>query len=228
MTREEFGSAEKSNIEKGVTIGTGIVGHILELWPSPSFARDWNHANQTIVFKMLSLFTQHEVLDCLDNYRYDNPDTNEPKFKEIAAKLWAVRKTRDGQKQADAGSSLPSWPTIFAWANRKSDDDLAHLWRVVTERYQTVLENRDNDKARDRLWNLVNGYEPRSGACLTIMWACEHDVELTFKRGTDEWHAIGAEYDRLERQRSVEEYKSGRRAVKLDAYPAEQATFPAR
>lgn len=209
MTEEEFGAVTMSNTKKGERIATGIVARILELWPCPSFERDWNGANRFVAFKIFSPFTANEVLDCLENHRFDNPNEREPKFKEIAAKLWSVRKTRDGKKDADASSQLPSWPTIAAWADRKSDDELAHLWQIVTREYQSIAD------MQDRPWHFINDCDPRSGACLTIMWAVEHGVALTFKRGTDEWHAVYDEYDRQQRAKEVAEYR--RRTIAASA-----------
>jgi hypothetical protein len=182
MTRDEF---------------DGVAARVLELWPAPMFARKWNHSNQTIAFKKLSTFAQHEVLDCLENHRYDNPDAREPKFSELAAKLWNVRKARNAKEGRSESESLPSWPTVKVWGDRKSDDDLAHLWRILTERYQTVANTHD------KLWGFLNSCEPRSYACLLVAWAMEHDLELTFKRGTDEWHAVMDEYDRHARQKRL-------------------------
>src|SRR3989337_852721 len=112
MTREQF---------------EPVTARVLELWPSPMFARKWNHANQTIAFKILSTFADHEVLDCLENHRFDNPDAREPKFKEVAAKLWNVKHARANREGGTGDHSLPSYPKILEWSERQSDDELDHL-----------------------------------------------------------------------------------------------------
>jgi hypothetical protein len=183
-----------------------VIARVLELWPGPMFKRKWNHANQTIAFKKLSTFAQHEVLDCLENHRYDNPDAREPKFSELTAKLWNVKKTRAAHDGKDQASSLPSWPTIAAWADRKSDDDLDHLWQLVTRQYQSSADTHD------KLWAFLNSLPRRNAACLTVMWAIEHEAPLTFKRGTDEWFVVMDEYDRQERMKEVEEHRRREKA----------------
>ena len=206
MTREEFGTVTMSNDpeHRGEVIATGVVRTVLELWPSPSFARDWNGANREIAFRMLSPFAEHEVLDVFQNHRFDNPSDREPRFKEVAAKLWQTRRAREEHADKGQAVSLPSWPTILEWAGRKSDDDLAHLWQVVTDRYQSIAD------CQDKLWTFLNSCEPRSAAHLTIAWAVEHDIELTFKRGTDEWFAVMDEHDRIQRDKIVAEYANRR------------------
>lgn len=189
MTREDF---------------VGVVERIKELWPSPSFLRDWNGANQEVTFKKLSTFAQHEVLDCLENHRYDNPDAREPKFSEVAAKLWIVRKARAASDGKGESTSLPSWPTIKAWSDRKSDGDLDHLWQIVERLYSGIANVHDN------LWPGLHGSDRRSGPYLTAAWAVEHDVELTFKRGSDEWHAAMDGHDRMQRDKELGEYKRNR------------------
>lgn len=202
MTRDEF---------------TQVVTRIHELWRSPSFVRDWNEANQEIIFRKLSVFRVDEVLEQLGHHKYDNPDGREPKFSEIAAKLWAVRKARDAKGGGSGSSWVPPWPTIAAWADRKSDGDLAHLWQIVERTYSGTANVHDN------LWPFVSSLDARSGACLSIAWAVEHNIALTFKRGSDEWHAVMMAYDDQCRAKSVAEYKGRSPAAKLQPYPQEVA-----
>lgn len=200
MTRDEFDA---------------VIARVLELWTAPMFARKWNGANQTVVFKKLSSFAQHEVLDCLENHRYDNPDAREPKFSEVTAKLWNVRKTRAAADGKSESTSLPFWPTIEAWSGRKSDGDLEHLFAVLADRYQAVADTHD------KLWRFIPALPLRSPATVTLCWAVEHEVPLTFKRGNDEWHLVMDEFDRTEKQKEIETIKHGRAAVALTPYPAE-------
>lgn len=179
---------------------TEVVDRILRYWPGEGFKKSWNPENQQIVFKMLSYFRQDEVLEAIEHHKYDNPDEPKPKFKDISNALWAIKKARDAQGGKDQAASLPSWPTIEAWAGRKSDGDLVHLWQLVTKRYQLLADSTD------KLWNFLNACEQRSTPCLTICWAVEHNIPLTFNRGTDEWFVVMDEYDRQQRAKEVAEF----------------------
>ena len=185
MTRDEFDQ---------------VTARMMELWIGRLFWQKINSpAIQTVLFKKLSTFRVDEVLEQLEHHKYDNTDAREPKFNEIAAKLWAIRRTREGQDAQKEAAQFPSWPTIEGWAGRKSDGDLDHLWQIVTQRYEAVANEHD------KLWPLLNSCDRRSTPCLTIAWAVEHNVELTFKRGTDEWFVVMDMHDRLERHKSVVE-----------------------
>jgi hypothetical protein len=139
----------------------------------------------------------------------------------LSAKLWAVKKARAAQDGERLETSLPSWLVVKEWADCKSEEDLDHLWSNADRLYSEVAN------VSDKLWPFLNSLERRSNAALTVAWAVERGVELTFQRGTDEWHAVMDEYDRSERRKSVEAAKGNVPIKPLEPYPQEKTgAFP--
>jgi hypothetical protein len=118
---------------------------------------------------------------------------------------------------SETKSKFPPWNVIEKWSQRKSPTDLDFLWSIVVRDYSstantTYVDKNGKEQPGDSLWPFLESCKGRSTPCLTICWAVEDSVPLTFKRGTDEWFVVMDEYDRQERKRSVEEQR--RRANK--------------
>ena len=178
MTRDEFDSS--------------CAVRIVEYWPS--FGRQWNGANRTIAFKILSVFRLDQVLAGLENYRFDNPDSKSPEFKQIAARLWDLRR---GRQIVHSDNDLRG--IARAWARTKSDDDLDHLRYVAAEFYSNRIA---------KLWVVFEGCPLRSPLSLICCWSMDLDRPLGFDPGSEEWQELYLEYDIQERAREKNRWSS--------------------
>jgi hypothetical protein len=112
---------------------------------------------------------------------------------------------------AETKSKFPPWHLIEKWSQRKSPTDLDFLWSIVVRDYSSVANttyiDKDGNRRGDNLWPLLESCKGRSTPCLTICWAVEHSIPLTFKRGTDEWFVVMDEYDRQQKKKEVAQHR---------------------
>jgi len=166
---------------------SSVVEAITGLWPR--FADDWNEANRMIAFRMLNTFTDHQVVNAIEQHRMDFPDARAPEFKAVLGKLWAVRKAGPAQQSERDLRFL-----ALAWGRHKSEGDLAHLAQVAAGMYGQL----------PKLWPFIEAtlrHQPRCPLSLIIAWSTERSEQLGFARGSDEWQELMLEYDIQERRR---------------------------
>jgi hypothetical protein len=104
---------------------------------------------------------------------------------------------------------FPPWNFIEKWSQRKSPTDLDFLWSIVVRDYSSAANPTygDGHTPGDNLWPFLESCKGRSTPCLTICWAVEHSIPLTFKRGTDEWFVVMDEYDRQQKKKEVAQHR---------------------
>lgn len=178
-----------------------VAAVILRLWSSTAFQKSWNAENQTVAYQRFATFDVDEAKQAFRAHRFDKPNGREPEFAEVAAKLWAARKAKGGA--GPASTNLPPWHVVKLWAEDRSDDDLEHSRSFLLQKFGASLMHPD------RLKPFVESCPLRSPCVLMLCWAVDHNHQLTFKRGTDEWHWVYDEYDRNRRGIDRQAFKDG-------------------
>lgn len=176
---------------------------VLELWSSTAFQKSWNAENQAVAYQRFATFEVDEAKQAFRSHRFDKPNSREPEFAEVAARLWAARKAKGGPSQPS--TFLPYWNVVKLWGDNRSDNDLEHSRSVLFQKHGPSMAHPD------KLTAFIESCPLRSPCALMLCWAVDHNHPLTFKRGSDEWHWVMDEYDRNRRTIDRHNYRDGLR-----------------